>query len=187
MGVNKGQMLDAILSPSTATKCVAAGWIYTTMVALLMVFLIPGEIDECPAQTNTCPPITSDYYIKTRTIVALVNLGIILGVAIIQFLSFYKLHKRLNNSVGCVTNQGLNKLFKRAMTKSVMIAIAFSLGWAPLFITIMLYDWSNLNSMMLEKVLPFLFVLGFLQGFANTIILRFKHLKEFIQKKISRC
>ncbi len=184
MGVHNGQMLDVILSQDIAKKCVAAGWIYSITIALLMILLVPENIEECPMQTNACLP-TSDYYMKTRAVVALSNLGIILGVTIIQILSFYKLRKRLNNSVACMTNPGLNKLFKRAITKSALVAIAFSIGWAPLSITIILYDWSNLGPVVLGRAMRYLFVLGFVQGFCNAIIFRAKYLKDFIQKKMS--
>ncbi len=184
MGVNKGQMLDAILSQRTAIKSVAAGWMYSITIALLMAFLIPDNAGERLAQTSSCLLMTPAYDIRARTLIASSILGMILAVVIIQLLTFYKLHKRLNNSVGCVTNQGLNKLFKRAMTKSAMVAGAFSIGWGPSNVMIILYDWSNLDLLMLEKIIPFLFALGILQGFCNAIIFRFKHIKEFIQKKI---
>ncbi len=180
-------MLDAILSPTTAIKSVMAGWIYSVIIALLMVFLIPENTEDCPTQNTarSCLLMTPDYNITTRTVVAISVLGMILAVVLIQILTSYKLHKRLNNSVGCMTNQGLNKLFKRAMTKSALVATAFSVGWAPVFTAVLLYDWSNLDPLMLERAIPFLFVLGILQGFCNAIIFRFKYLKEFVLNKMS--
>ena len=184
MGVHNGKMLDVILSQSIAKKCVAAAWIYSITMALLIVFLVPENIEECPVQTNACLP-TSDYYTKTRVVMALSILGIILGVTIMQTLSFYKLRKRLKNSIACMTNPGLNKLFKRAITKSALVAIAFSIGWAPISITVILYDWSDLDPLMLGRAMRFMLVLGFMQGFCNAIIFRAKYLKDFIQKKMS--
>ncbi len=184
MGVHNGKMLDVILSQSIAKKCVAAAWIYSITMALLIVFLVPENIEECPVQTNACLP-TSDYYMKTRVVMALSILGIILGVTIMQILSFYELRKRLKNSVACMTNLGLNKLFKRAITKSALVAVAFSIGWAPICITVILYDWTNLDPLMLGRAMRFMLVLGFMQGFCNAIIFRAKYLKDFIQKKMS--
>ncbi len=185
MGVSEGRLLDVVLSPSTAKKCVAAGWIYSATIALLVAFLIPGNKQLRP--TNTCLLGDSGYNAVIRKIAALSILGIILAVAIIQFMTFSKLQKRLHNSVGPVTNQGLNRLFKRAMTKSALIAIAFSIGWAPICMRIILVDWSIQNPFVSKEVIPFLMALASLQGFCNAIIFRAKHLKTYIHQKMCHC
>ncbi len=185
MGVSKGRLLDVVLSPSTAKRCVAAGWIYSATIALLMAFLIPENEKLCPI--NTCSLTDSGYNKVARTIALLSILGIILAVAIIQFLTFSKLQKRLNNSVGPVTNQGLNRLFKRAMTKSALVAITFSIGWGPVCLTTLLNDWSIQSPFVSKKVLPVLLTLAFLQGFCNAIIFRAKHLKMYIHQKLCCC
>ena len=185
MGVSKGRLLDVVLSTSTAKTYVAAGWIYSATIALLVALLIPENEKLSPI--NTCLLRGSGYNKVTRTVALLSILGIILAVAIIQFTTVLKLQKRLNNWVGPVTNQGLNKLYKRAITKSALVAIAFSIGWGPVCITTISLDWSIQSPFVSEKVVPILFALAFLQGFCNAIIFRAKHLKSYIHQKICCC
>ena len=176
MGVSKGRLLDVVLSASTAKKCVAAGWIYSTTIGLLLAFLTPGNKTLYPS--DTCLPTDLGFTAVSRTISSLSILGIILAVAFIQFMTVYKLQKRLNNSIGPVTNQGLNRLLKRAMTKSALVALTFSIGWGPLGITYILFDWSNMDPFVLEKVIYYLGRLAFLQSFCKAVIFRAKYLKS---------
>ncbi len=179
------------MSQSIARKCVATGWIYSIIIALLNIFLTSENGEFLSTEINTCLQIMSpSYNVLARTLLALSILSAILGVAIIQFLTFWKLRKRLNNSIGCVNNQGLNRLFKRAMKKSALVAAAFSIGWGPGLMLMVITDWSNLNQLEYRRVVRVMtvsFVLAFFQGFCNAVIFRAKHIKAYIHKKMGCC
>ncbi len=184
--MRKGCLLDVVLSPRTATKCVAAGWIYSIIIAILIISLIPENDEFLSSKIDSCLHIMSpSYNVLARTLLALSILSIILAVAIIQFFTFWKLHKRLNNSVGCVTNQGLNHLFKRAMIKSALVAGTFSICWGPCLTLVVLTDWSVLNTLQYKNTMGVLFALAFLQGFCNALIFRAKHIKAYVEKRVS--
>ncbi len=173
-----------VANASTANKCVVAGWIYSTIIALFIAFPPPQNNETCPQKACLPVIVNSEYNKVARTGSAISILALILAVTAIQFYTFWRSRKRLKCSVGCATNQGLNRLLKRAMKKSVLVALAFSIAWGPVGIMIILSSWTDLDELALRKVLPFLNVIVFFQGFSNALIFRAKHLKAFMKKKI---
>ncbi len=183
MAVSSGLLLDVVLSERTARRLVAIGCIYSILIALMMVFINPANNVQCP--TGSCVPTTSQYSIGARTAFAVSVLLIIVGVTIVQIMALYKLRRRLNNAVGTIhAGQGLNRLYKRAMTKSALVAIAFTVGWGPPFVMLILSEWANIDQNLVNTMLPYLYMLGMIQGCCNAIIFRAKHIKNYIQQKM---
>ncbi len=153
---------------------------YSIGLALLWVLMPEGSIPTNQDQACLTPEIL--FHKAPKTIFSITVIVMLVLIVSMQLLNFLKLWKRLQMSIGSVPSgpvpvaTGRNRIYKRAMVTSSMIATAYLIGWLPCMICMIIYDWSNVDKETLENALQILGVLGALQSFANPIIFRLRNM-----------
>ena len=87
------------------------------------------------------------------------------------------LKKKQESGSGAVTLQvaagskARRQLYVKAMIKSCLISIAFVIGWIPLCICTILYDWApGVDVLLLNKIIPNLTMISSVQAVSNAFI-----------------
>ena len=145
-------------------------------------------------QQNNCHLLTRYFSRASRTLFCVSLILISILVAMIQSVSFIKVHHRLNVRVapvgaGRAGNRGavgINMLYKRAMRNSALVGISFMVGWLPFCTMILLYDWGHIDQDTLINVGWVLIPLTMMQGLANAVIFRARNIYMFFQRIFSR-
>ena len=72
------------------------------------------------------------------------------------------------------------------MTMSTFIAIGFTIGWLPITVSSLIYDWTAYNTEFTEKIVRDSYLLCILQSFSNAIIFRVqnKNILEYLRSKV---
>ena len=160
--------MDVVISETKAKIYIAIGWIYSVLLSLTRLavdrfeYNIPGH---------------------GRIIWAISTLILIIVVMAFQTSTYLKLRKRISMAVGSVqTPHCRNTLYMRAMKKSTLVALCFSIAWAPYCIMILCVDWTSEDYVPAERTLGApLLALSLLQGFCNALIFRAKYLLNNIK------
>ncbi len=97
-------------------------------------------------------------------------------LVVVQIVTFFALKRRheFRSGTGTVAagNQARRKLYVKAMVKSWLISMAFIIGWMPLCICTILYDWApGVDKLMLNALIPNLTMLSSVQAVCNAFIL----------------
>ncbi len=195
LGVSSGQLLDNVITQSAAIKLVLFAWSYSTFVGLMLAL---HGIDSTwlKIQQHPCQMFGKAFSRTSRTLFS----GSIIMMAILVILTqtalFIKMHHRLNIRVapegvagrnGNRADSGINMLYKRAMGNSALIAISFMVGWVPICIVMLLYDWGHLDQDTLVNVGFLLIPLCMMQGLANAVIFRARNISIFLERIFNRC
>ena len=100
--------------------------------------------------------------------------GIVIGL---QILTFIALRKKEGSGSGAKTlqvshgAQARRQLYIKAMVKSCLISGAYIIGWVPLCISTILYDWApGVDVLLLNIIIPYLTLLSTVQAVSNAFI-----------------
>ena len=193
LGVRGGQLLDNVVKQSTAIKLVLCAWSYSVFAGL-MIALHGIDPNWVNIQQNNCQFLSGYFSRASRTLFCVSLIIISILVAMIQVTSFVKLRRRLNvrvapvgvGRVGNRCDSGINMLYKRAMRNSALVGISFMVGWLPVCIMMLLYDWGHIDQDTLINVGWLVVPLTMMQGLANAVIFRARNIYMFFQRIFSR-
>ncbi len=163
-------MLHQAIPRKKAIVLLCFGGSYATFIALLSILMRPTQI----APSCSSP---QDLFHKTPSI--MFGLSVVLLVALVvvlQTATYWKLWKQQKMAVGAVgANTGRNRMYRRAMITSTLIATAFLIGWLPFSISILVFHWSNINEDTLAPAIRVGATLWLLQSFCNPIIFKLRN------------
>ncbi len=192
MGIRRGQLLDAVINESTAIKCVIAAVIYCIGTTSFIMFY-GASSERLQQEDYTCDFLNEAFSPSSRRVYGLTIIMICILIAIFQVSTFRILQKRLNlrvapdghDTVGN-RNNSLNKLYKKALKNSTLIAIAYMVGWLPVSLVLSLFDWQLLDRETLVD-LGFGFApLTLIQAICNALIFRAKHITDYVRRVFRR-
>ena len=174
MAVREGRLLDAVISPQKAKLFICIGWFYSAIIAILR-----SSIDKIDYTANSWSTETG----YGRIIWTFANLMLIFLVILLQISTYGKIRKRISMAVGSVNaTQGLNNLYKRAMKNSTLVAVCFTLGWAPNCILFLIQDFTHYYGPEQRRITIIFSGLALLQGFSNAIIFRARYLSSHVNR-----
>ncbi len=96
-------------------------------------------------------------------------------VVILQAATYWKLWKQQQVAVGPGTSTGRNRMYRRAMVTSSLVASAFLIGWLPVHTCVLLFHWSSIDEETMNTIIRAVSTLGFLQSFSNPIIFKVRN------------
>ncbi len=169
LAINGKVMLHQVLSKKKAIILLCIGWLYSAAIALFHILMPHAYEGDCFS--------TPDLFDKIPvTIWALSVIGLIALVAMLHLATYWKLWKRQQMAIGSViSNTGRNRMYKRTMVTSSMVATAFLIGWLPFMISILLDAWSNIDGGNSQHAYKFLSTLSILQSFCNPMIFKLRN------------
>ncbi len=171
MAMKTGQLLESVMTRTTAKRSVCAAWVYSVGIGLLLAILEPdGDL-----QPNNSVSCYFNRFASTMWRGSIIILIIL--IVYVQVINYQVLRQRLNMATEILNlSQGKIKLYKRAMKTCTMIAIAFLIGWLPVAIGSLLFDWLPSYRAVLIEINHYFRILFILQGFSNVVIFRMRNL-----------
>ncbi len=162
-------MLHRALGRKTVIVLLCSGWLYTAFIGLL------GLLMPRPQQGSSCLAPHLSFHKIATTLAAASVIMLVFLVVILQTATYWKLLKLQRMAVGPGTNTGRNRMYRRAMVTSSLVATAFLIGWLPLSTSVLLFHWSNIDEETMNTIIRAISILGFLQSFSNPIIFKVRN------------
>ncbi len=162
-------LLHQALSRKKTIVLLCFGWLYPAFIGSL-AFLMPH-----PYRGSDCPAPHHAFHKIAITLAAVSVIVLVVLVVILQTATYWKLWKQQRMTVGPGTNTGRNRMYRRAMVTSSLVATAFLIGWFPLHISVLLYHWSNIDEETMDTIIRVISILGFLQSLSNPIIFKVRN------------
>ncbi len=164
------------MTRKTAKISICVAWAYSISIGLPLALLKPdGDL-----QLNN--RVACYFNRAAASIWRGSMIALILLIIFMQVLTYGLLRRRLNTVVATLQiSVGKIKLYKRAMKTCAQIAVAFFIGWMPIAIGSLLFDWLPGNRGVLMEVNHYFRILFILQGFSNVVIFRLRNLYPKIQ------
>ena len=164
----------------TACKLVCGAWAYSIVLGLPLVLLESnGDLQHNSKLSCYFNKIASSAW---RISIMIVTVAIIL----IQVSTYNSLKERLHGALNLRLSLGKIRLYRRAMITSALIAIAFCIGWLPIAIASLMFDWLPDSRDAIVEVNMYFRILFILQGFSNGIIFCLKDVKCCCNRNASR-
>ena len=142
--------------------CVA--WAYSITIGLPLVVLKSDGNLELHSKVSCYfnKVASSTWRISIIIVTILINL--------IQVSTYNSLKKRLSGATNLHLSIGKIKMYKRAMTTCGLIAVAYSIGWLPIAVGSLMFDWMPGYRGVIIEVNSYSRILFILQGFSNAVI-----------------
>ena len=121
---------------------------------------------------------------RTVFVASVITLGVV--IVMVQMATYSKLRKQQQTPIGemSASTVSRNKLYKKAMTTSALITLAFLLAWIPLMIGCLFVDWSGFDEQKSRPIIRSLGILGIAQSFSNAIIFKLRNMKFTLCLKV---
>ncbi len=170
LAVRAKVMPHQALSKNKAMVLLCSGWAYGFCIGMLCM-LIPYRYEG-----YDCTSVLALFHKIPITIYALSVLFLSALIIILQAATYWRLWKQQQMAVGSViTNTGRNRMYRRAMITSSLIATCFLIGWLPFSITFLRFHWSNIDRETMNTTIWALGTLGVLQSFSNPLIFKLRN------------
>ncbi len=170
LAVRAKVMPHQALSKNKAIVLLCSGWLYGFCIVVLYM-LMPHKYEG-----YDCATMFALIHKIPMTIYALSVLFLSALIIILQAATYWRLWKQQQMAVGSViANTGRNRLYRRAMITSSLIAICFLIGWVPFSITFLRFHWSNIDRKTLNTTIWSLGTLAVLQSFSNPLIFKLRN------------
>ncbi len=166
-----GQLLETVMTKRAAKTIICVAWAYSACIGLPLALLHPDG-DIRPNRRVAC------YFNRAASTVWRGSIIILIIIIIyFQVLNYHLLRQQLRAAAQIQNlSQGKIKLYKRAMKTCTLITGAFLIGWFPLVIGSMLFDWLPNDRATIIEVNHYFRILFILQGFSNVVIFRMRNL-----------
>ncbi len=162
-------MLHQALSKKKAIFLLCFGWLYAAIMTLLALLM------HHPNQANGCLGPPNSFHKIPITLAAVSVIILVVLVVMLQAATYRKLWKQQQMAVGPGTNMGRNRMYRRAMITSTLVATAFLIGWLPLSISVLLFHWSNIDEKTMDTTIRAVAILGLLHSLSNPIIFKVRN------------